>query len=267
MSIMSPMMAIKSAREFGKYEGQSDMAVLADCVPRHNSIQARFLDTEFRMKTVMLSCFDFLFDKPWYSKHMLKASLDFEVAGWNVSLTVPAETIWYESDELVLAPTCISASVFVEIVVDVGNEYPLLLRLLKEQAERVGVDNKFTHAVLVYDTFIADGITEEQFVAMFQACGFIVLKVCDIESAPSVNEDQHLARSVGYISGEQGRTEDKAYYIDVPCRYGGVAHVKMTLGRTPISLKFDDAACKDCCCVCQELSSYCLLCHGSCHRE
>lgn len=267
MTLMSPMQSIKSAQAFGKYTGMPIEEVMASYVPRHSAMQARFLDPGFRLKTVALSYFDVLLDEQWYSKRAVQSNIDFETGGFDVLISIPAETIWCESSEMVLASTCISASVFIDVVPDIGDDYPLLLRLLKEQSVRAGVDNRMVFATLVYDKFIAEGITEDEFAALFKECGFSVLRLSDIEDAPDIEVEAHIAKNVGCVTGERGRTEDKFYLIDIPCRQGGAVHLKTTLGRSPLSLKFDDMECSERCRLCQEMSAYTLLCVDTCHKE
>ena len=85
-------------------------------------------------------------------------------------------------------------SIFIEIKPSIGDDYPLVLRQINNQRDRlkrhvvqigrhigaVGYDLAYCHFVLIYDRFTATGVTEEQMRQMFLAANISPIKFSEV---------------------------------------------------------------------------------------
>lgn len=270
MTVMSPLQLIKSAKAFGKYKGVLEENALSEYVPARNAMQAKFLDKDFCLKTIALARYPFMLEDNWCLKKDLETILDFEFCGWDVAIGLKSEAVWHPEDtELVLTSGYVGCQALIELMPTIGDEYPLILRDMKENLVRAMAttrDDDFC-PVLVYDKFTGEGVTEEELIGIFEACGFKALSMASIEAVATIDFDAHMAVCVGSNVTDKGVQKDKKYFIDIPCRCGGTVHLVTTLGTKPLSVSFDDERCQDCCHLCHELSSYTLLRTGDCCKE
>ena len=97
--------------------------------------------------------------------------LEFEVKGWDVVVSLG---IKYK--DLVI----LSTSVWFEIKPSIGDDFPSILRQMKSQRDRAGLSTG--NIYLIYNSFNAVGVTEDQMRQIFNQSGFKVCRFAEIES-------------------------------------------------------------------------------------
>lgn len=138
--------------------------------PEHNKLQLKFLDDDFCFRFLKLFQPDFLEEAGGYCRKT------FEPKGFDVLLnfTVDSKTKDY----------CLDDSFLIEIKTQLGDDYPCVLRKIKEMKERyyhpmsngyvmdIGYDLKI---VLLIDKFESEVTTREQLVSFFKNEGIQVI--------------------------------------------------------------------------------------------
>jgi hypothetical protein len=170
--------------------------------PKHNALQARFLDQGEQRRILVALQWQPVADPtgfirntisynekwaphyPGNREDLAKAraaeaapgdealgpdiTVEFEVGGWDVAIT--AKTHWD------------SRRVFIELKPSLGDDFPAVLRQMKTNARGGHGDSS---KVLAFDKFAATGATGDQVRAIFAASGFAMLSLYEIAVAAS----------------------------------------------------------------------------------
>ncbi len=148
--------------------------------PVHNALQARFLDPAFRARFFEVVRANAVAGAP--------AAVEFEVEGFDVQVVGKIHAInHYESGPREVIE---SASLFVEIKPTVADDYPAVLRQIKDARQRPRIlkmdycrqvqENVTRDAVLLLEEYTGSGATCEQFIEIFEASGIKVVFLDEI---------------------------------------------------------------------------------------
>jgi len=164
--------------------------------PEHNKIQAMFLDDEF-CNRFFLCVFDKTKERTWtckednsinfttfFCENFEKINLNFEKFTLDVFLKFRIEytskTVWKEenSDEEHFSESSkknTEKSFSIEIKPEIGDDWPSVMRILKEVKRRINID-----VYILYDKYTGIGTSEEKFREIFNNEDIRTIKLSEI---------------------------------------------------------------------------------------
>lgn len=100
----------------------------------------------------------------------------FEVCGWDVCVSGKRTSYCLSSDSRTAEVYGYSEtdSVYVEIKPSIGDDFPSVLRQMKQNANLVSKHGRPGRFILIYDKFTAQGVDEQSLRKMFVSSGFCV---------------------------------------------------------------------------------------------